>query len=210
MAEERSNSKFYFVGSYLCLDFVNTEVVADGEPVDLLRSFTDLVKWSVEAGVFDAAQAKELTKEWDGEREAERAFEQGKEFRVALREMVNRVVEGKSVQQSTVARINEVLQHKIGVAQVVRVRNGYEKHFHASFSEPVHLLVPIAESAADFLCEADRSLLKKCENPACVLFFYDTTKNHARRWCSMSACGNRAKVAAHYRRARSSNSMVRA
>ncbi|MDQ3135679.1 MAG: hypothetical protein M3Q76_12920 [Acidobacteriota bacterium] len=26
----------------------------------------------------------------------------------------------------------------------------------------------------------------------------------------MSACGNRAKVAAHYRRARSSNSMVRA
>jgi predicted RNA-binding Zn ribbon-like protein len=33
-----------------------------------------------------------------------------------------------------------------------------------------------------------------------VLFFYDTTKNHARRWCSMAFCGNRHKVAAHYRR----------
>jgi predicted RNA-binding Zn ribbon-like protein len=35
-----------------------------------------------------------------------------------------------------------------------------------------------------------------------VLFFYDTTKNHARRWCSMAFCGNRHKVAAHYRRLR--------
>lgn len=30
---------------------------------------------------------------------------------------------------------------------------------------------------------------------ACILFFYDTTKNYSRRWCSMSACGNRMKVA---------------
>jgi predicted RNA-binding Zn ribbon-like protein len=36
-----------------------------------------------------------------------------------------------------------------------------------------------------------------------VLLFYDTTKNHARHWCSMSLCGNRHKVAAHYRRRRS-------
>jgi predicted RNA-binding Zn ribbon-like protein len=35
-----------------------------------------------------------------------------------------------------------------------------------------------------------------------VLFFYDTTKNHARHWCSMTICGNRSKVAAHYRRLR--------
>ena len=49
---------------------------------------------------------------------------------------------------------------------------------------------------------ADLSLVKACQNPQCVLFFYDTTKNHARRWCSMAACGNRAKVAAHYQRAR--------
>jgi len=44
--------------------------------------------------------------------------------------------------------------------------------------------------------------VKACQNPQCVLLFYDTTKNHARRWCSMAACGNRAKVAAHYQRAR--------
>ena len=52
------------------------------------------------------------------------------------------------------------------------------------------------------LCYADLALVKKCENPVCVLFFYDTSKNHSRRWCSMSVCGNRMKVAAHYQRLR--------
>ncbi|MCI0410524.1 MAG: CGNR zinc finger domain-containing protein, partial [Acidobacteria bacterium] len=54
----------------------------------------------------------------------------------------------------------------------------------------------------DLLSEGDLTLVRKCENPACILYFHDTTKNHARRWCSMRACGNRAKVAAHYRRRR--------
>jgi predicted RNA-binding Zn ribbon-like protein len=64
------------------------------------------------------------------------------------------------------------------------------------------LLVPIAEAAADLLCAGNFEYLRKCENPACVLLFYDTTKNHRRRWCSMAACGNRAKVAQFYQRQR--------
>jgi predicted RNA-binding Zn ribbon-like protein len=27
-----------------------------------------------------------------------------------------------------------------------------------------------------------------------VLYFYDTTKNHRRQWCSAASCGNRHKV----------------
>ncbi len=77
---------------------------------------------------------------------------------------------------------------------------GFEKRFRAEFREPAQLLWPVAESACDLLCYADLTLVKKCENPICVLFFYDTTKNHSRRWCSMSVCGNRMKVAAHYQR----------
>jgi predicted RNA-binding Zn ribbon-like protein len=29
-----------------------------------------------------------------------------------------------------------------------------------------------------------------CKNQACILYFYDTTKNHRRNWCSMGICGN--------------------
>lgn len=37
--------------------------------------------------------------------------------------------------------------------------------------------------------------LKVC--PACGKAFIDQSKTGSRRWCSMSRCGNRAKVAAH-------------
>jgi predicted RNA-binding Zn ribbon-like protein len=37
--------------------------------------------------------------------------------------------------------------------------------------------------------------VRRCEGVDCVLWFYDRTKAHRRRWCSMEGCGNRAKVA---------------
>jgi len=32
------------------------------------------------------------------------------------------------------------------------------------------------------------------------MWFYDRTKSHRRRWCSMALCGNRAKARAHRER----------
>ncbi|MGA9725656.1 MAG: CGNR zinc finger domain-containing protein [Candidatus Binatus sp.] len=68
--------------------------------------------------------------------------------------------------------------------------------------EPEQLMVPIAQSASDLPCHGDLALVKRCANPACGAFFYDTSKNHTRRWCSTTECGNRmrVRVAAHYRR----------
>jgi len=46
---------------------------------------------------------------------------------------------------------------------------------------------------------ADRPV-RECGNPACTLWFLDTTKAQRRRWCTVEICGNRAKAAAHRRR----------
>ncbi|MNH42693.1 CGNR zinc finger [compost metagenome] len=56
-------------------------------------------------------------------------------------------------------------------------------------------LAPLAESAAELMAEGDFDLVRVCEHPDCVLWFYDRTKSHRRRWCSMALCGNRHKVA---------------
>lgn len=202
IAEGRTGGEFYFVANHLWLDFVNTQVVENDQPVDLLGGFDDLVAWSVAAQTIDAGQAKEMLTNWSGKREADKLFEQAKKFRASLREMAERVVVGRAVPQSIIDRINEAQSKHAGHIALARVKGTYEKRFHRRFSEPAHLLVPVAESASDFLSEGDLSLLRRCENPACILYFYDTTKNHARRWCSMSACGNRTKVAAYYRRSR--------
>ncbi|MFJ5119572.1 CGNR zinc finger domain-containing protein [Kitasatospora sp. NPDC088548] len=44
--------------------------------------------------------------------------------------------------------------------------------------------------------------IRRCGHGACILHFFDTSRNGRRRWCAMAACGNRAKTARHYERAR--------
>ena len=49
-----------------------------------------------------------------------------------------------------------------------------------------------------FLAELDGSWhrFRRCADPTCLTVFYDRTKNHSGRWCSMQSCGNRNKVRA--------------
>jgi predicted RNA-binding Zn ribbon-like protein len=67
---------------------------------------------------------------------------------------------------------------------------------------PESLLLPIGEALSKFVCEENFTHVKACEGPACTLLFADHTRGHARRWCSMAICGNRAKQAAHRQRLR--------
>ena len=202
---EKQGSGFFFVGNRLCLDFVNTRVAEDGRLVDLLGGPSDLARWLSEAGVLNGEEAEGTSKGWDEGPRGRRVFERALALREVLREVVEATVDGAPVRQGAIDELNALLRIRPGYPQVERTPNGFEKRFRAERDEPLGaLLVPIAESAADLLAGGDPLLLKKCENPDCVLHFYDTSKNHARRWCSMSGCGNRMKAQAHYRRRRGS------
>ena len=191
---------FLFVGNQACLDFINTELVMNGQPMDLVTSFQDLVAWVVEAGLLTADKAKKI--EQQDARGAE-TLRQAKVFRTNMREVVERLAAGRSVPQGALDAINDLLcRHRAGYPLVNRRGRIFERTHRVGVDGSNQLLGLLAEAASDLLCECDVSLIKKCHNPACVLFFYDTTKNHARHWCSMSLCGNRSKVAAHYRRHR--------
>ena len=193
---------FLFVGERLCLDFVDTRIAVHGQLVDLLRRFPDWVEWSLEAKVLNRNQARQALRRWKGSAQAADALEVAKAFRESLRMAVERIVGRERVPESSVSQINALLRHPIGYSVLAHGQDRLELQRRLVFNEPIHLLVPVADSAADLFSHGDWSLIKKCDNPACVLYFYDTTKNHARRWCSMSLCGNRMKVAAFYRRHR--------
>jgi predicted RNA-binding Zn ribbon-like protein len=62
------------------------------------------------------------------------------------------------------------------------------------------LLAAIARSAAEIVVEGAKAPIRLCANPRCGLFFYDASRTHRRRWCSMASCGNRSKVAAFARK----------
>ncbi|WP_328944641.1 CGNR zinc finger domain-containing protein [Streptomyces sp. NBC_00250] len=46
--------------------------------------------------------------------------------------------------------------------------------------------------------------IRACAHEACILHFFDTSRNGTRRWCSMAICGNRAKASRHYARTKES------
>lgn len=202
MGDLKPKIPFIFVGNHPCLDFINTRIVQNGQPVDLLQTFSDLVRWLVEARLLSREEGKQADRKWGEKSEGVQTLDQARQFRAALREMIERIVAGKSVPSAGTEVINRMLRYRVGYPQLTGRSGKFEREFRAESQEANRLLGLLAESASDLLCTCDFSLIKQCQNPPCVLVFYDTTKNHARHWCSMSVCGNRMKVAAHYRRHR--------
>ena len=99
--------------------------------------------------------------------------------------------------------VEAIVGESSGVTKVVKTPRKFERRFELELNQPKQLLVPLAQSAADLLCRGDFSRLKRCDNSKCAAFFYDTSKNRMRRWCSGAECGNRMRVAAFYARSRS-------
>lgn len=203
IGDETRDIPFLFVGHHACLDFINTNPVIDGQPVDLLATFSDLVAWLRQAHLLPGEErTKQFERQWAGEAIAEEILNKARAFRRTLRAAVERIAAGRPVPEGAVEAINELLRCRLGHPQLTRRKDKFSREFLIESEDPQQLLGLLAEAAGDLLCTCDFSLIRKCQNPACVLFFYDTTKNHARHWCSMSLCGNRSKVAAHYHRHR--------
>ncbi len=59
-------------------------------------------------------------------------------------------------------------------------------------------LTAIAREAVALLSGRDAARIRNCAG--CTILFVDASRAGRRRWCSMAACGNRRKVAAHRRR----------
>ena len=160
----------------LALDLVNTEFLPDGTLVDLLATADSTRAWLAAAGLDEAAA---------GDPGATRAAL--RQARAAIRDALS----GRGP-----APLNEVLGHgrlRLSVsAGLVPLRT----------LEGDPAWQPAVMAAANLLdlLEQAPDRIKRCENPACVLWFFDTTRNGTRRWCSMAVCGNRMKARRHYDR----------
>ena len=202
MQEVKEEERFVFLAKQPSLDFVNTKVMQHGKPVELLEDFGGLVDWLVRSELLPRADADRALELWRERSEGRRLYEKALELRSRLQEMAEALAHGQSVPELSIEAINTAMRHPIGPLELRPASNGFELRRRAELSQPTQLLGPIAQSAAELLSGAEWKLVRRCENPACVLYFLDTSRNRSRRWCSMEGCGNRAKVAAHYRRQR--------
>jgi len=198
-----ANIPFLFLADTLCLDLVNTEIVVHRQPLDLLPDFPSLLCWLRRAGVLTSVETGKAQRRWPPSSETSAALQAAKELRSILRRAAASIAAGGELPARALAILNPLLARSPARAELVRTAEGQIiKRFRLDPKEPTDLLCPIAENAADLFSAGDHRLIKKCSNADCILFFYDRTKNHRRRWCSAEGCGNRAKVAAHRERQR--------
>ena len=194
---------FRFVGRYSFLDFINTEASeADGR-ADLLTDGQDFVAWLVLAKLFERNKLKVALKQWRQQKTGLRVWKDALALRTLMRRMVEAIVAGRPIPRASIDAINALIGEPSGVTKVVKTPRKFERRFEFELNQPKQLLVPLAQSAADLLCRGDFSRLKRCDNSKCAAFFYDTSKNRMRRWCSGTECGNRMRVAKFYARSRS-------
>ena len=195
----------FFVGDHLALDFLNTIATPKDVPVEWLRSGRDLLDWLAAAKAISADVAARFRRSKD-QRALDAVAASAREFRDWLRGFVTRHM-GKPLTAAAakaLGPLNELFAvdsgypviEAGGAGQALRVRRARR------WERPGELLHPIAEAAADLICSEEFRLIRACDGSSCSLLFLDRTKAHARRWCSMAVCGNRAKAAAHRARNR--------
>src|SRR5262245_48242113 len=119
-SKDKLEHQFLFVGNHLCLDFINTEMVVGGQPVDRLVNFDSLVAWLLQSGTLEERHVQDILRTWKDSRQADSAFQNALSLRRSLRQMAERLAKRKSVPQATVNVVNESLSHQTGHAELKR------------------------------------------------------------------------------------------
>lgn len=184
---------FSFLGNNLALDFVNTELHGASGRIDLLQSDASLLSWAQAAGLGEQPAGSRAS--------AGRLDRRVRPLRAAIRALVEATIDGQSAPADALATLNELLTLPTRAPALVQQRDGFARA-PVGAPTPASVLQRIAAAAADLLTTADPGLLRRCGDASCILVFYDTSKSHRRRWCSMNVCGNRAKASTHYQRTR--------
>ena len=200
LVKQDKQESFLFVGGRLWLDFVNTQRAGNGQSVDLLSDFEALLRWLTAAQAADEG-VRESAAAWSRP-DQEEISRYALRLRSVLRQAAERLAQGEEISDAALVMVNEVLSSQKSSVRLARTATGYETTVRSEWVDRLALLAPLAASVADTLTRDNLTRLRNCEDPSCQLYFYDTSKNHARRWCSMEVCGNRHKAAAHYRRSR--------
>lgn len=181
------------VGDHLALDLLNTEAVSQGQAIDHWTSAEDVRRWLVRQGVVSA----------EGPAPPD-LLQRGRDLRIAVRHAVAARKAGNPIE---VDALNAHLDAYVTSPRLQRDAAGALAMRRVTRTDVVaSWLGPVAEAAAHLLVDGDFALVRQCEHPDCILWFYDRTKSHKRRWCSMAQCGNRQKASRHRERSAASSS----
>lgn len=187
------------IAGRLSLDFVNVL----GSSSDF--SWEELLRFLLVTRIISAERSAQLLALPQNDPQGAAALlAKAQTLHASLREIFSSLLGKEALPREWVAPINEVLRITEGHDELLEQDGKWALEFIAREGGLDWLLAAIARSAAEIIAEGTSARLRVCSNPSCRLFFYDTSRTRRRRWCSMSRCGNRHKVAVFSRRHSSS------
>lgn len=194
-----------FDAGRLPLDFANTAEWHDSpDTIEKLNSYTDLVGWSKAAGLLTADEASSLLlRAARDPSRAEEALTEAIELREAIFQIFSAIAAGSDAPEDSLNTLNSALAKALRYARIVPLTEGYSWGWSEDEQNLERVLWPIIQSTGELLTSGELKRIGKCaDDQGCGYLFYDTSRNHSRRWCSMESCGNRAKVRRHYSRSK--------
>jgi len=193
MQEIQVKSKFLWVGNWPAIDFVNTDIVMEGKPVDLLEEAQDVALWLKESHLCEKTNEGTLVP-------PRRLIDEARAYRGLLRRGMAQLAGERRLSADLLRKTNEYLGRCVSSRQLQENGKWYRSLTSWRLQSAEDYLVPIAESFAKLVTEADAGRIRKCKNPDCVLYFHDTSKGGHRVWCSLDLCGNKLRMAASRQR----------
>jgi predicted RNA-binding Zn ribbon-like protein len=185
-------------------DFLNTEELENGFPVDRLPTLDSALAWFVERGVIHYEGAERSRAQADAEpTAATRELTRIHTVRAALREVADSIAEQRAPSPGALDTVNRAL-HARQVIELIPAPDGCNVD-HRHVGDPIDdALARLTDPLVRELTGGHPERIRICDNDRCRWVFYDTSRTGRRRWCDMATCGNRAKAARHRARAKGS------
>lgn len=176
----------------LFIDFANTLTFSDGTPQDRVPDGASLHAWL-------AARALAVSASPSG---AQRGLPDFRSLRELIHDITDRVATDEAPTATQLRRLNRILRDGLHYHQLRASEGGTSFTVGQIGDELDQARATIAGSLAHYLADHDVDRLRICADDGCRWRFIDRSRAARRRWCDMTTCGNRAKVARHRARAR--------
>jgi len=182
----------------LCLDFANTRMWRGTEsPQETLHGLDDVIDWCVGRSLLSPERRQRIALAGDA---AAAAFAGILDLRETLYRLFSAVAAKAGAAPADLRAFTEALTAAPARSSIAAAPSGYGWSVPPAEPGARELLTPVLWSAADLLVGGRLTRVRQCANSQCLWLFLDDSKSGNRRWCSMSACGNRAKAHRHYLR----------
>lgn len=192
--------RFEFIAGALCLEFANTihDSRAEDKGEELL-AISDVLVWAQEAGLLTLADRHRLAAYFSrNPHEATAALVKSTAIRDLLLSIFAGIANGRAVRSQRLDELNSALAQAPALLRVHKQSDRIKAEWTSAADGLQQVLFAVLSSAADLLASDRLGRVRECASADCTWLFVDASRNRSRRWCDMSACGNRMKARRHY------------